>query len=109
MSVMIYKGYSARVEFEAEDGVFAGRIAGINDVVTFEGESVAELTAAFHSAVDDYIETCAGIGRSPDKPYSGRVMFRIAPEVHARAALAAELAGVSLNQWAERVLDKAAE
>jgi predicted HicB family RNase H-like nuclease len=31
-------------------------------------------------------------------------MFRIAPEVHAKAALAAQLIGNSLNQWAEKVL-----
>jgi len=36
------------------------------------------------------------------------VMFRISPEVHARAALAAQLAGKSLNQWAEDVLSQAA-
>ncbi|MBB2205471.1 type II toxin-antitoxin system HicB family antitoxin [Gluconacetobacter takamatsuzukensis] len=108
MSTMTYKGYHARVAFEAEDCVFAGRIAGINDVVTFEGESVGELRAAFEDAVDDYLATCAEVGKSPEKPYSGKIMFRVAPEVHARAALAAELSGVSLNQWAERALDDAA-
>ena len=35
-------------------------------------------------------------------------MFRVNPEVHRRAALAAELAGKSLNQWAEEVLERAA-
>jgi predicted HicB family RNase H-like nuclease len=35
-------------------------------------------------------------------------MFRVSPEVHRKAALAAELAGKSLNQWAEDVLDRAA-
>jgi predicted HicB family RNase H-like nuclease len=36
------------------------------------------------------------------------MMFRVSPEVHQRAAKAAELAGKSLNQWAEEVLGKAA-
>lgn len=35
-------------------------------------------------------------------------MFRISPEVHRKAAQAAELSGKSLNQWAEEVLDRAA-
>ena len=35
-------------------------------------------------------------------------MFRIDPEVHRRAAQAAELAGKSLNQWAAEVLERAA-
>ena len=45
----------------------------------------------------------------PRKSYSGRVMFRVSPEVHGKAAQAAELAGKSLNQWAEEVLDRAAQ
>jgi predicted HicB family RNase H-like nuclease len=34
-------------------------------------------------------------------------MFRVDPEVHRKAALAAELFGKGLNQWAEEVLDRA--
>jgi predicted HicB family RNase H-like nuclease len=64
--------------------------------------------AAFREAVDDYLAACARVGKAPQKPYSGRVMFRISPEVHQCAALAAELSGQSLNQWAEAVLGKAA-
>ncbi|MFS8368246.1 type II toxin-antitoxin system HicB family antitoxin [Acetobacter oryzifermentans] len=109
MSGMVYRGYHARVEFSAEDGVFAGRIAGIQDVITFEGESVQELRAAFEEAVDDYISTCSEIGKDPQKPYSGKVMLRLSPEVHARAAIAAELQGMSMNQWAEAALNEAAK
>lgn len=36
------------------------------------------------------------------------MMFRVDPEVGRRAALAAELAGKSLNQWVVEVLGKAA-
>ena len=68
-----------------------------------------ELKAAFHESVDDYLASCARIGKAPDKPYSGKVMFRIDPAVHAKAALAAQLKGVSLNQWAEEVMAKAAQ
>ena len=108
MNTMTYKGYSARIEFDDEDEIFVGRIAGINDVIGFHAESVANLKAAFHEAVDDYVETCARIEKEPQKPYSGRMMFRVDPEVHRKAALAAELSGKSLNQWAEEALEKAA-
>lgn len=108
MNVMNYKGYSARVEYDDDDGVFFGRIAGIRDGVGFHADTVEGLRAAFREAVEDYLETCAKVGKSPEKPYSGKVMFRVAPEVHAQAALAAELQGLSLNQWAERALADAA-
>ena len=107
-NAMSYKGYIARIDYDDEDGIFTGRIAGIRDGVGFHADTVAELRAAFHEAVDDYIETCAKIGKEPQKPYSGKVMFRVSPEVHRRAALTAEMAGKSLNQWAEEVLDRAA-
>lgn len=108
MNVLSYKGYSARVEFDAEDEIFVGHIAGIGDIVGFHAESVEALKVAFREAVDDYLATCAAAGKDPDKPYSGRVMFRIPPDVHADATRAAELTGKSLNQWAEETIREAA-
>lgn len=104
MNAMTYEGFHARVEFDAEDGLFVGHLAGINDLVGFHADTVDDLTRAFHDAVEDYRATCAQTGKTPEKPYSGKVMLRIAPDIHARAALAAELAGKSLNQWGEEVL-----
>jgi len=77
-------------------------------VISFHADGVADLKAAFHEAVDDYVETCAKIGKEPQKPFSGKVMFRINPETHKKAAIAAELSGKSLNQWAEEALERAA-
>lgn len=108
MNTMSYNGFAARVEFDAEDRIFVGHVAGIRDIVGFHGESVAELEAAFHEAVDDYIAACKKLGQTPDKPYSGRVMLRLPPEVHARASAAAQVQGLSFNQWAAQVLDTAA-
>ena len=107
MNTMSYRGFRARVAFDAEDGLFVGHIAGINDVIGFHGQTVSELTAAFHEAADDYVAMCRVVGKEPEKAYSGKLMLRIAPEVHAKAALAAQLAGASLNQWAEDVLRRA--
>ena len=108
MSTMTYRGYAARVEFDDEDGLFVGRVAGLRDGVNFHGSSVDDLRAAFHEAVDGYIDVCARIGKTPLKPFSGQLMVRVDPAVHARAALAAELAGMSLAKWAEEALDRAA-
>lgn len=107
-NTMTYKGYSARIEYDDEDGIFIGRLAGIGDGVGFHADTVEALRDAFHEAVEDYIETCAKIGKEPQKAFSGKVMFRVDPEVHRKAALAAELSGKSLNQWAEEVLERAA-
>ncbi|WP_133510990.1 type II toxin-antitoxin system HicB family antitoxin [Candidatus Thiosymbion oneisti] len=100
MNTMTYREYAARIDYSDDDGCFIGHIAGINDVVGFHGESVAELRTAFEEAVDDYLETCEKLNRPPQKPYSGNLMLRIPPEVHAAIALAAEVSGKSINQWA---------
>jgi predicted HicB family RNase H-like nuclease len=107
MSTMNYKGYAARIEYSDEDGCFVGHIAGIKDVIGFHAESVNELRRVFEEAVDDYLATCAKAGRAPQKPYSGKLMLRVPPEVHARAAMMAEAHGMSINQWAADVLSKA--
>ena len=109
MNSMSYRGYAARVEFDGEEDIFVGHVAGLNDIVGFHADTVEGLKAAFHEAVDDYLAACEKLDKAPERPYSGKVMFRISPEVHARAALAAQLSGLSLNQWAERALKEAAE
>ncbi len=103
-SALSYKGYHATVAFDADDSILTGRIAGINDVIGFHAEDAQGLVAAFHESVDDYLATCAKAGKPPEKAYSGRVMVRIDPKVHANAALAAQLSGVSLNQFSEEAL-----
>jgi predicted HicB family RNase H-like nuclease len=108
-NVLRHKGYAARVEFDAEDRVFFGRIAGIVDGVGFHADTVDGLVAAFEEAVDDYLDTCAAVGKVPDKPYSGKLMLRVDPNLHARAALAAQLAGKSLNQFGEEALRAASK
>jgi predicted HicB family RNase H-like nuclease len=108
MNGLTYRNFFARVEYDADDKVFVGHIVGINDVVGFHGESVSELEDAFREAVEDYLDTCTKAGKTPEKPFSGRVMFRVDPAIHAKAALAAQLRGVSLNQWAEEALERQA-
>ena len=104
MNTMTYKNYHARIDFSEEDDCFVGHVAGIRDVVGFHADTVSALRAAFIEAVDDYLATCVQLGRSPQRSYSGRVMLRIPPEIHAKAAGLAERAGESLNQWMEHLV-----
>ncbi|MCL2458098.1 MAG: type II toxin-antitoxin system HicB family antitoxin [Desulfobulbus sp.] len=108
MSSMTYKGYPARIEYDDHDKIFTGRLAGMRDIVTFHGESVAELEAAFHEAVDDYLAACERLSQKPEKPASGNLMLRVPPEVHQAVLTAAQAAGTSLNQWATKALAEAA-
>lgn len=106
MNTMTHKGFAARVEYSEEDGCFIGHVAGIRDVIGFHGESVTELRAAFEEAVDDYLETCKKLGQEPNHPYSGQFRLRLPPDLHARAAMAAETRGKSLNAWVADVIER---
>ena len=104
MKTMQYKDYSAHIEYSDEDKCFIGHIAGIRDIIGFHGDSVKTLYFAFKEAVDDYIDTCKKENIPPQRPYSGKVMLRITPELHAEIAMKALAQGKSLNQWATEVL-----
>lgn len=101
---MKYKGYEASIEFNHEDRLFSGRVINTCDVIAFEGASVDELEQSFHDAIDEYIEDCQAIGKTPDKPFSGRFNLRISPELHRQAVTQAEKEGISLNTLVERAL-----
>jgi predicted HicB family RNase H-like nuclease len=103
-NVMTYKGYVGTVEYSEEDNCLFGRIAGIRDIISYEGGSVAAIRTAFEEAVDDYLEHCAATGKEPNKPYSGKFLLRLEPAVHARLAVKAQASGKSLNQYAAEVL-----
>ena len=102
-----HKGYRGRVEFDAEAGIFQGEILDTRDVITFQGKTVNEIKRAFRDSVEDYLEFCAERGEEPDKPFSGRLMVRLSPELHRRLYIEAREQGKSLNQLITEKIDRA--
>jgi len=100
---MTYKGYQASVELDEEGRVFHGEVINTRDVITFQGTSVDELKQAFEDSVDDYLEFCASRGEAPEKPFSGKFLVRVPPEVHRKVMTEARQQGKSLNAY---VLEK---
>jgi predicted HicB family RNase H-like nuclease len=107
MNMMKYKSYVARIEYDEEDRIFVGHLAGIKDIVGFHGTTVTELENAFHESVDNYIAISEETGRIAQKPYSGKLMLRVSSDIHAAVATAAQVHGKSINQWASEVLAQA--
>ncbi|MCD6225255.1 MAG: type II toxin-antitoxin system HicB family antitoxin [Deltaproteobacteria bacterium] len=108
MNMMKYKGYVAHIEYDEEDRIFVGHLAGIKDIVGFHGTTVNKLESAFHESVNNYIAISEETGRLAQKPYSGKLMLRVSSDIHAAVATAAKVRGKSINQWASEILDKAA-
>lgn len=104
--MMEYKGYLAGpIDFDAEDGTFSGTVAGLRDVIHFEGTNAKELTRAFRQSIDTYLEFCAERGIKPDRPFNGKILLRTEPELHRKAALRAAAEGLSLSQWISRQIE----
>ena len=95
--MMKYRGYGGLSRVDVEAGVIRGIVDGITDTITFQGASVAEAKRAFEESVDDYLEFCRSLGRAPEKPFSGKMLVRVTPEVHRKLSLAAQVKGVSVN------------
>ncbi len=107
--MMEYKGYFAKVEFDDKANIFHGKVINLRDVITFEGETVEELNQAFHDSVDDYLEFCLERGEDPEKPYSGKFVVRVEPELHKSISIEARKRGKSLNSLVSEALSKAIE
>jgi len=107
--MMEYKSYFAKVEFDDGDNIFHGEVINLRDVITFEGETVKELKGAFHDSVDDYQTFCAERGEDPEKPYSGKFVVRVEPELHKSITIEARKKGKSLNIWVKDAISKALE
>lgn len=103
---LIYKEYIGTVHFSADDETFFGKIEGINDLVTFEGETVKELKNAFEEAVKDYIELCEEVGKAPLKSFKGSFNVRLDPKLHSKAFEKATLDGKSLNQLVQEAIEQ---
>ena len=100
-----HKDYLGSVEFSAEDGVLFGKIIGINDLVTFEANSVEGLQQAFNDAVEDYLETCKELEKEPNKFFKGVFNVRTSNERHRDLALIAEKKQMKLNELVNKAFD----
>ena len=101
-----YKDYIGHVTFDDEAGLFYGEVVNTRDVLTFQGESVAEIKQALIDSVEDYLAFCKKRGESPERPFSGKFNLRLDPELHRQAFVAAKNAHMSLNAWVERAIAK---
>jgi predicted HicB family RNase H-like nuclease len=104
--ILSHKNYSGSIEVSLEDGCLHGEILFINDLISYESETVAGLQAAFQEAVDFYLDKCRREGLEPDKPCSGTFNVRLSPELHRNASVAAARNGQSLNDFVKDCVSK---
>lgn len=104
-SMLEYKGYSAVVMYDADDDIFVGEVFGIADSLNFHGSSVSELKEIFAQSIDNYIELCKKIGKTPEKEFKGSFNVRVSPTLHKKAAFAAAKENITLNQFVTNAIE----
>lgn len=107
--MMEHKGYIGHVEFDDEAEIFHGEVINTRDVITFQGKSVEEIKLAFRDSVEDYLSYCAKLGQEPEKPFTGKFMLRIPPDLHRKIYVAAKQSGESINAWIKEQLTHSVE
>lgn len=98
-------GYTGSIEYDLKDKCLFGQLLYVNDIVTYQGDTIPELEASFTEAVTGYIETCREIGKLPEKPFSGTFNVRIKPEVHRKLAYKAADTGATINQLVAKAIE----
>lgn len=93
-----HAGYAGSVEVSIEDNCLHGRILHINDLITYEGESVDEIRKNFTDAVDDYLRHCREIGKNPDKPVTGSLNVRLGEDRHRKLLELSLIERTSINE-----------
>jgi predicted HicB family RNase H-like nuclease len=93
-----YKGYIATIERDERDDIYWGKVLGMTDRITFEGETLQSLTEDFHHAIDFYLADCAHTGRTPEPPPTGDITLHLDPETHGAILAAATAAGKAPDQ-----------
>ena len=104
-----YKNYAGQVNYDGEARIFHGEVIDTRDVITFQGKNVDEIEQAFRESVDDYLEFCKERGEQPDKPFSGKFVLRMTPQLHHKLYIKAIHSGKSLNKWVVETLDAVAK
>lgn len=102
---LTYMDYEARLEYDPDDDSFFGIVTNIPDTIHFQGRSIDELREEFKNSVDVYLKHCEKIGKTPNKPYSGKFVLRVPPELHRKLAESARDSRLSLNALATRLLE----
>lgn len=76
MEIISHKEYQGTAELDMSRGICRGKILFIDDLVTYEGESPRDLQRELAAAVDDYVATCAMLGKEPQRPCRGSFSVR---------------------------------
>jgi len=103
-NLLEYKGYRAKIEYDAEENIFVGDVIGISDMLSFSSENTGDLVQKFHDCVENYLDMCAEVGKTPEREFTGSFCVRVEPEEQRIATICAAASDISFNQYVGKAL-----
>ena len=100
-----YKGYYGSIHFDDEALILFGQVEFVKALISYEGESAADLKRAFEEAIEDYFALCEKEKITPEKPFKGTFNVRVGESLHERAVIAATGLGIKLNEFVKQALE----
>jgi predicted HicB family RNase H-like nuclease len=107
MNTLKHKDFFGVFNYIEDEDILFGKLEGITDLVTFQGQSISEIKNAFEEAVEDYIELCEEVGKKPLKSFKGSFNVRLSSALHRTVAMKAISNNMNLNQFVQTALEKA--
>jgi predicted HicB family RNase H-like nuclease len=104
-----YKGFTASVEFSAEDMMLIGKVDHVESLIVFAADNAQDLAAEFHAAIEGYLEHCASQNVEPEKPCKGTFNVRVGADLHRRAASIARAQRTTLNDFVKAAVQGAVD
>ena len=62
-----YRGFKTTVKFSEEDNLYYGKIENTTDLISFHSEEENGFYDSFVEAVEDYLEFCKEVNKTPIK------------------------------------------
>lgn len=87
------------------EGLLHGKLIGIRHAFTYVGKDVMPPILQLRKAVDEYLGSCDGEGKKPDKPFTESLNVCISPKLHRVLATRAEQKKKSLNAGISDILE----
>ncbi|WP_166363585.1 type II toxin-antitoxin system HicB family antitoxin [Pseudomonas akapageensis] len=105
-NMLQHRGYYGSIDASPEDNCLFGKLQFIRALISYEGETVADLAQAFREAVDDYLNTCESLGQEAEVPCKGSFNVRVGHALHLAASVAATRQSISLNDLTRKALSE---
>ncbi len=96
----------AALYYDGQRDMFRGEFIGLSTKLVFLAQDIDELFRQGEIVLEDFLARCRLDGTEPLQEYSGELILRIHPGLHAEVAAQAFASGKTVNQWLAEMIEQ---